>query len=202
MDVGAGIGYWMRWYAARGASSLTALELSPTAADRLRLLFPSVRVINSDVTEASLDLTPAYDVVSVMNVLLHVVDETAFRATLANLARMLRPRGFLILTDLLGAEAQRAAAHVHLRPLRRYLDFFDGLGLTVTHVEPVHSAMNGGLAKALSYVSRGRVSGHRIEDRLAPMLYVLDGMFLARWVPNLRLLIAQCSPNKAVMPAQ
>jgi SAM-dependent methyltransferase len=191
VDVGAGIGYWIDCYRSMGAARLTALELSPTAAERLRELFPFVSVINGDVTQAGLDLGPGHDVVSVMNVLLHVVDDAAFATTMKNLARMVAPGGHLIITDRFGTHASRPAPHVHLRPLQVYQGFFRRLGFAITHIEAVHFAMNGGLAETVARGSRRVLNGHRIEDRLARVLYLVDGTPVARCAPNLRLLIAQ-----------
>jgi cyclopropane fatty-acyl-phospholipid synthase-like methyltransferase len=50
LDVGSGTGYWLTWYKGQGAGRITAVELSPSAATRLRARYPDVTVIQGDVS--------------------------------------------------------------------------------------------------------------------------------------------------------
>ena len=80
-DVGAGTGYWVRVWHALGAERVDGCDLVPAAVERLEAEFGARgdRFVAADIgaPDAGLPAGP-YDLVSVMNVLLHLTDDEAF----------------------------------------------------------------------------------------------------------------------------
>lgn len=100
LDVGAGTGFWVEFWRDLGAT-VDGVDLVPVAVDRLRARFGDAdgRFWVADVTEPGALGTETYDVVSVMNVLLHVTGDAAFDAALANVAGRVAPGGWLLLVE-------------------------------------------------------------------------------------------------------
>lgn len=189
LDVGPGIGYWLRWYLAEGART-SGLEIASSAVTRLRSTFPEADIREGDVTQRW-PFTEQFDFISAFDVMYHIVDDGAFVQGLRTAASHVKPGGWLVLTDQLGRRDVSAASHVRFRALRTYQRVLADVGCDVQGVYPVYRLLNGGLANT-GLVRRSRylhwgVVG--LENRLAPLFYYLDA--IPGWSPNLRLLAAR-----------
>lgn len=137
-DVGAGTGYWVRFWHTLGVMRVDGCDLVPEAVERLIAeASASGRAdvfVAADVTDPAALPGDSYPLVSCMNVLLHVTEDAAFERALANVARLVAPGGHLLLVEpiLLHAEYERPydpAKHSRARPLARYRDPLAAAGL-------------------------------------------------------------------------
>jgi SAM-dependent methyltransferase len=100
LDVGAGTGFYVREWQRLGAATVTGLDVSASAVERLRGQIPHATFLEADVAEP---IPPAlgadYDVVSAFDVLFHIVDDVRFVRAIENLARLTRPGGYLLLSE-------------------------------------------------------------------------------------------------------
>lgn len=139
-DVGAGTGYWVDYWIRRGAH-VDGSDLVETAARRLSDRFEG----EFTVLDITAEPPPAqYELVSCMNVLLHIIDDVAFELALHNLARAVAPGGMLLIADPIalrdwaGTSSRARALDRYVRPLAA-----DGLhmrasaGTTVIGANPI-----------------------------------------------------------------
>lgn len=101
-DVGSGTGYWVRVWHDLGVPRVDGCDLVPEAVERLNAAFGprGDRFVASDVGAADPGLPDEwFGLVSVMNVLLHLTDDEAFRRALANVAGLVAPGGSLLLIE-------------------------------------------------------------------------------------------------------
>ncbi|NIR43219.1 MAG: class I SAM-dependent methyltransferase [Gemmatimonadetes bacterium] len=197
LDVGSGTGHWLKWYSRRDAGPLTALELSPAAAGRIRERFPEVTVVEGDIAELTLPAN-RFELVNMLGVIYHIVEPPAFERALESAARAIAPGGWLVLSDRLGSEEVRPARHVRFRPLACYEDRLPSLGLRIQLVQPIYTLLNGGLADAAcSAPAVARNLVHGAEEAMAALLFALDRTpGLGHWA-NMRLLVAKKVGNSA-----
>jgi SAM-dependent methyltransferase len=162
-DVGAGTGYWIRVWHDLGMARVDGCDLVPAAVERLEAEFGprGDRVVAADIGsgEAGLPQGP-YDLVSVMNVLLHLTDDAAFERGLANVAALVAPGGRLLLVEpiLLDPAYQRPATETQTsraRTLDRYRDPLLAAGLELVE-------LRGALAMANNPIEAG---SRRAYDR-------------------------------------
>ena len=100
LDVGSGTGFYVERWRELGVSRVTASDLTDVAVEGLRAAFPSVECRQLDLTaELPTEFEGRFDVVSGMDMLFHIVDDAAYRTALGNLARIVRPGGFVVLTE-------------------------------------------------------------------------------------------------------
>jgi len=142
LEYGCGVGRWTREIARRGAH-VTAMDFSATmlaeARDRTAAagLAERCRFIHSDVT--AVQLTERFDVILGVTVLQHVLDENRLAATIARLARHLKPGGRLVLVEAAPSADHRRCdtATFRARTLQSYLEKLNAAGLAVVDVRGV-----------------------------------------------------------------
>lgn len=142
-DVGAGTGYWVRVWHDLGVPRVDGCDLVPEVAERLNQIFADRgnQFVGSDVGAVEPGLPAGrYDVVTVMNVLLHITDDTAFERAVSNVARLVGPGGRLLLVEpiLLDAAYERPpkeGATSRARTLAAYRDPLLVAGLEMIEVQ-------------------------------------------------------------------
>ena len=109
LDVGSGTGHWVAYWHARGAASVAGMDLTELSVSRLREAFPGDRFACADVAER-VPLEGPFDLISAMDVLLHVTVDDRYRRALANLRGVAGPGGRLLLLEPLTAGPPRPMA--------------------------------------------------------------------------------------------
>ena len=139
LDVGSGSGYWLSTWHESGARSVTGIELTSVGSERLRRTHGYATVLQCDVGAETFDLAGKFDLISAMSVMLHIVDDAAFRRALGRLAEALAPQGTLLVADpvltrrdtrLPPAPGDNSVA----RPLREWQEASSAVGLEIVAV--------------------------------------------------------------------
>lgn len=100
LDVGSGTGFYLDLWRALGAGHVEGSDYSAVAVERLRRARPSTPIRQLDLGgDASALPADPYDVVSAMDMLFHIVDADAYARAIANLGRLVRPGGQLVMTE-------------------------------------------------------------------------------------------------------
>ena len=135
-----------------------------------------------------------FDIVNVMSVIFHVVDDAAFGRALDNMAAAMNPDGLLLLSDRLGRKDLREAEHVKFRSRPTYEAELGARGLQIVETVPMFALLNGGLRNmAPKRVPVLTPTARRIEYRLPGVLYHLDRMLFRRFTSNLSLMVIRRS---------
>jgi SAM-dependent methyltransferase len=138
LDVGAGAGLWIDYWLSRGAN-VVAVDLTNASVEALRMRFPGVRVERADIAGELPDVGPV-DVISAMNVLLHVTDDAAFARALHNLAAALQCDGLLVALEPVLVRGWHgpsfAGASATARPLAQWRNALAAVGLEIVELLP------------------------------------------------------------------
>ena len=197
-DVGSGTGYWVRVWHDLGVPRVDGCDLVPAAVERLEVEFGARgdRFVASDIgaTEPGLPIQP-YGLVSVMNVLLHLTDDEAFRRALGNLAALVAPGGRLILVEpiLLDASYERPATEKQTSRARAFAAYRDPLlaaGLELVEVRgalamannPIEAGSRAAYDRYLRWwrwLARRAKSSPRSIRWIGPLMLLLDRLVLA-----------------------
>lgn len=136
LDVGSGTGWVIEQLAASGAE-VEGCDITPVAVERLQAQFPQVPFVRVAVGSERLPWGDArFQLVTAFDVLYHVTDDREWGCAVAEIARVLRPGGCLVITDGLGDADDMPAAHVHFRSLDRWTARAASCGLQVVTVLP------------------------------------------------------------------
>jgi SAM-dependent methyltransferase len=141
LDVGSGIGLWIKYWRNRGAGRVTGLDITSEGFERLRERFPDVELVRADIGDDRLELDEQFDVVSAMNMLLHVTDDGRWEQALANLSRLCRPGGVLLIIDpVVFAHERGPALDETAIERRRHVDRWRAVlaknGMEIVRTEP------------------------------------------------------------------
>jgi SAM-dependent methyltransferase len=146
LDVGSGTGFYLAQWRELGFRDLTACDLTPVAVDRLAKAFPDVSVQVVDIGDDSIELPLAhFDIISAMDMLFHIVDDSRWSQALTNLSGLLRPGGHLVMSDNFPSSLAQAeiGKHQSARTQARYVTELSRVGLEVVSVRPMFVLMNG-----------------------------------------------------------
>jgi SAM-dependent methyltransferase len=166
LDVGAGTGFFVRWYAERGAL-VDGVDISPTAVSRLSETFPGRAFYLADFAGDELSLPGSYDIINAWDVLYHQVSGEAFRRFLERVSALLAPGGLFLATDALGcSSAQSAAPHVVFRPAAAYQAILEPLDIHLVQCLPLYQYLNRPFLPSRMPKA--------VYGFLAPLLYVMD----------------------------
>ena len=197
-DVGAGTGYWVRVWHDLGVPRVDGCDLVPEAVDRLEAVFGDRgdRFYAADIGSPTAALpAQGYDLVSVMNVLLHLTDDAAFERALGNLAALVAPGGQMLLVEpiLLDSSYERAPTATQTSRARAFAAYRDPLlaaGLELVELRgalamannPIEAGSRAAYNRYLRWwrwVARKAKSSPSSIRWVGPLMLALDRMALA-----------------------
>ncbi|HYI38552.1 MAG TPA: methyltransferase domain-containing protein [Thermoleophilaceae bacterium] len=115
LDVGSGVGWVVAELRARGLH-VQGCDITDVAVERLTERFPDSRFFQASVGERPLPCEDdSFDVITMMDVAYHITDDALWKAAVADLGRVLRPGGRLVVTDGMRDEPANPASHVRFR---------------------------------------------------------------------------------------
>jgi SAM-dependent methyltransferase len=100
LEVGAGTGLHLREWIRLGVRQVAAVDIAEPAVRRLRAELPDVELRQADVGGGPLPFPPgSFDVACAFAVLFHIVDDRRYRQALANMSAVIRPGGYLLMSE-------------------------------------------------------------------------------------------------------
>ncbi|MEE9295595.1 MAG: class I SAM-dependent methyltransferase [Phycisphaerae bacterium] len=132
LEAGCGVGLMTPAYVQLGFD-VVAVDFSPTAIEEARKRTVDAQFVRSRLAE--LELNRTFDVITVIDVLLHIVDDDEWLATLEVLARHLTHAGVMIVLDWIGEWVGPLGDHCRIRPMSRYVAALADVGLRIDAAE-------------------------------------------------------------------
>jgi SAM-dependent methyltransferase len=126
-EIGPGNGYWLNWITRHGATDYTGFDITDVLFPLIHERWPHARLLRHDVTTAP--LPDDFDVLLMIDVTQHILDEQGFRRAMTNCRRAIKPGGHFLVTSWLQPYQQISELEV-MRPLKYYTRQFDGWQLT------------------------------------------------------------------------
>ena len=189
LDIGSGTGFYVRCWQELGVRDLVASDLTDVAVAGLASAFPGVQSRALDVTDPlEPELEAGFDVVSAMDVLFHIVDDAAYERALANLGRLVRPGGHLVLSENFLHGPEQRGEHQVSRSIEHITGLLRGAGLEPVSRVPMFVLMNTPVdepkslhRKAWDLIAAGAQRGRRGSAALGALLYPFE-LALVRWL--------------------
>lgn len=144
LDIGSGTGYYVDLWKSLGVHSVTATDITTIATRKLQEKFPDIECYQLDIGG---DLpvrfvNKQYRVISVFDVLFHIVDDDCYQRAVKNISRMLRTGGFFVFSEHpIHGETFRAQ-HEVIRSLNEIEVLLEKTGFKVKTRIPIFAIMN------------------------------------------------------------
>lgn len=143
LDVGSGTGFYVHQWRALGAESITGSDLTQAAVDRLRRRFPGDTFLRLDIADPGDVLDDdSFDVVSAMDMLFHITDDTRYRAALHHIGRAIKPGGVFVLSENFLHRAEQRSDYQVNHTLTWITGVLDEAGFEVMRRVPMLVLMN------------------------------------------------------------
>jgi SAM-dependent methyltransferase len=209
LDVGFGTGIWLDFWRSRGVERLAGVDLTDVAVEQARTRYPDVEVARVDIGSEAIPFGP-FDLVSAMNVLLHVVDPAAFTHALRGIRAAVRSGGWLLAMEPVAVRATRLqpGPSSAIRTLDEWREQLDAAGFDIVALRPatclLSNPVDAASQRRLAAMSRLWFGVSRFVGRsewrgavAAAALYPVDRACtrLARVGPSGKLLLARARPD-------
>ncbi len=139
-EMGVGTGYWIEEWHRLGAAHVLGVDITAVAVETLAQRYPEYRFVQADIgtPDAVAGLAPrdGFDLVVAMEVLLHITDSSQFQVALNTMARLTKPGGYVLLSDLF-LSREVTAYHQVSRTLDEYQGAMSRHGFRLVDRVPV-----------------------------------------------------------------
>lgn len=155
LDVGSGTGVYVQEWQSWGAREVTGCDITQIAVDRLTRSFPGVRFLRVDIGGSDLDglAQESYEVVSALDVLFHIVDDSSYDRAIRNVASLLVRGGWFIYSDNF-VHRQTRISHYVSREETDILGTLRRNGFRVRRRVPMFVLMNDPVRTSSRFVRR------------------------------------------------
>ncbi|MGH8751329.1 MAG: class I SAM-dependent methyltransferase [Burkholderiales bacterium] len=203
LDLGCGSGYYAAFWKELGVTELTAIDLSDANFHLLRQKFPEYTFLQADLTQAGAieRIDGTYSIVTLFDVVYHIVDDSAALNALKTAAGALKPNGVLLMFDQLAARDYSLLPHIKFRGKMSYIGLLEAAGLEIVNRQPLFVLLAPPVygIKAIDVVVSGlyKIAGAFIKNResagrwLGKAVYGLDRLLIKKGIrfPNHELII-------------
>lgn len=124
LDIGCGTGFYAQAFLDQGGRHYTGIDITDALFGELEQRFAGFVFRKLDVTSGQLD--GSYDLITMIDVSQHIVDDGKFSRALRSIRRCLAPGGVAVVTAWLHPRRIRQRRHQAARPWADYLREFEG----------------------------------------------------------------------------
>ena len=196
LDLGCGSGFYESYWQSRGIRHPTDIDISAQNVATLREAFPDYRFVESNLAERTTSIEGQQDVITLFDVLYHIVDDAAACRVLGFSCAHLAKNGRLLIHEQLAKRDYRLREHVKFRGRDHFIDMLHSQGLEIEQeiplfvllVPPVYGKrlvdlLIAGVYYAAGLVFRAIPLTGSLAGRLA---YAIDGRLMKRGIltPN------------------
>ncbi|HEX6708349.1 MAG TPA: class I SAM-dependent methyltransferase [Albitalea sp.] len=143
MEIGVGTGVYVDFWKRLGVSAITGLDISSAAIEFLRRQHPGHDFLKCDVTEPDAQgaCGSDFDLVTALDVLYHVVDDTRLERALRNVRAALRPQGLFAIHDQFLHRATEHRGYIRWRSLEDWQRLLAANGFEIVSRTPIFFSM-------------------------------------------------------------
>lgn len=191
LDIGCGCGFYTQFWKSIGAKYYVGIDISADAVERLSEEYPDYEFVCMDATQPNIsqNLTDKFDLITVFDVLYHVIDDGRAGTLLMNVSDCLGENAHAVIFDQLLERDCSLTPHVKLRSRKTYNNLLASAGLAVCFrrklfqllAPPVfgNKVVDIGIAGVYKIAGLLMKSIGRIGDVVGRAIYHLD-LFLLR----------------------
>jgi SAM-dependent methyltransferase len=189
LDVGCGSGFFLDFYARKGAGHLAGIDITEASVNAMREKFPSGSFFRMDACGSREPLDGTFDIVNVFDVLYHIIDDGAFGRAIANIGAWSDKGSWIFITDSLDP-SKSAADHVRYRNPETYSPRLENSGIEIVETAGLFNFMGRPLSPGIKNAVLRRLAARAVES-LAWAAYMADLLYCPPKLAHMRLMICR-----------
>jgi ubiquinone/menaquinone biosynthesis C-methylase UbiE len=209
IDVGVGSGAWIPFWERCGVSKIVGLDITAASVSVLQKKYPQFKFFRGDICSELFFSQENFDIVTVFDLLFHIVDDKDFHNAVSNLSRLVKEGGLVLISDGFGNNSYGPIYHEYHRTLQQYMNELNRIRLQPIHFEPIFFVMTTPICasdtKSGQFLSKSvgtmlriiaLIASHQPLSKLNHLigfsLYLLDSMLyrVVKTGPSLKILFA------------
>ncbi len=129
-EIGPGTGFYTNYFYQAGIKNYTGADISEASVQKLRLKYPAFSFLRKDISEQDTFVKEnenKFDLICIVDVLLHITDDSKFRRAVDNICRMLKSGGYIIIGDAISIyrKANHAEGTKYTHDVSRHIDYLN-----------------------------------------------------------------------------
>jgi len=142
LALGVGTGFYISFWEQLGVQSFTGIDITAKAVEELRTRYPDYRFMKADISDKGFALNETFDIITLFDVLFHVVDEDKFEQAIKNLKKLCHEGTIILIMDHFLKEYKPAWRYENERTLERYEKVLSANSIEIEDMRPIFYLMN------------------------------------------------------------
>ena len=129
-EAGPGTGFYTNYFYLAGVKNYTGADISDASVRKLKEKYPEYNFIRKDISEDDIYVSKnenKFDLICIVDVLLHITDDDKFRRAVSNICRMLKPGGYIIVGDAISIyrKTNHAEGTKYTHDVSRHIEYLN-----------------------------------------------------------------------------
>ncbi len=129
-EIGPGTGFYTNYFFQAGVKNYTGADISEASVQKLKTKYPGFKFIRKDISEDDdfvKENENKFDMICIVDVLLHITDDAKFRRAVKNICRMVKPGGYIIVGDAISIyrKTNHAEGTKYTHDVSRHMDYLN-----------------------------------------------------------------------------
>ena len=142
LELGVGNGFYVDYWKGLGISDLVGIDITSKSVDELTKRYPEYSFKKDDISSPDLISDDKFDIITVFDVLYHVLDEKKFDQIIENIKKVSHKESVVLIMDDFIKKSSKNSFHVKIRTLDRYVKEFEKNGMVKKEVKPLFYFMS------------------------------------------------------------
>lgn len=131
-EVGPGTGFYTSYFWNAGIEQYTGADISESSVNKLKAKFPNYTFSRKNISDYDDFINShknSFDLICIVDVLLHITDDMKFRSAVDNLSSMLKPGGYIIIGDAISvySKVNHSEGSKYSTDVSRHIDYLKDL---------------------------------------------------------------------------
>ncbi|MCC6864613.1 MAG: class I SAM-dependent methyltransferase [Ignavibacteria bacterium] len=129
-ETGPGTGFYTNYFYRAGVKNYTGADISEESVKNLKVKYTEFNFVRKDISEDDefvKDNTGKFDLICIVDVLLHITDDTKFKRAVKNISSLVKPGGFIIVGDAISIyrKTNHAEGSKYTHDVSRHIDYLN-----------------------------------------------------------------------------
>lgn len=142
LELGVGSGFYIDYWKKKNISGFTGVDITEKSAKELSNKYPQYKFIQADISSTNFSIDNKFDIITVFDVMFHVLDEEKFEQIISNIKRLSHEKSIILITDGYLKDSYQESFHVKIRSLNRYIEILTKNKMEKRDVRPLFYFMS------------------------------------------------------------